>query len=70
MSTVAETTFDLSQTPLRELNQHLHDLAGTHGAHIRVTNSSGAHAVACGIDAELWEPEPGRVYHWTRARVA
>jgi methylamine---glutamate N-methyltransferase subunit A len=21
-------------------------------------------------DAELWEPEPGRVYHWTRARVA
>ena len=21
-------------------------------------------------DAELWEPEPGRVYHWTRAAVA
>ena len=64
MSTVAETTFDLSQTPLRELNQHLHDLAGTHGAHIRVTNTSGAHAVACGIDAELEVDIDGHVGYY------
>jgi len=64
VSTVAETTFDLSQTPLRELNQHLHDLAGTHGAHIRVTNSSGAHAVACGIDAELEVDIDGHVGYY------
>ena len=52
MSTTLET-FDLAETPLRALNQRLHDLAGTRGAHVRVTNPSGAHAVACGIDAEM-----------------
>jgi methylamine---glutamate N-methyltransferase subunit B len=52
VSTTLET-FDLAETPLRALNQRLHDLAGTRGAHVRVTNPSGAHAVACGIDAEM-----------------
>jgi glutamate synthase domain-containing protein 3 len=46
---------DLAATPLRELNQRLHDLAG--GApgprHWRVLNPNGAHAIACGLDAEL-----------------
>ena len=58
MTTVEETAVevvDLATTPLRELNQRLHDLAG--GApgprHWRVLNPSGAHAIACGIDAEI-----------------
>ena len=58
MTTVEETAVevvDLGVTPLRELNQRLHDLAG--GApgprHWRVLNPSGAHAIACGIDAEI-----------------
>ena len=58
MTTVEETAVevvDLAATPLRELNQRLHDLAG--GApgprHWRVLNPSGAHAIACGIDAEV-----------------
>ncbi len=46
---------DLAATPLRDLNQRLHDLAG--GApgprRWRVLNPNGAHAVACGLDAEV-----------------
>jgi glutamate synthase domain-containing protein 3 len=46
---------DLATTPLRELNQRLHDLAG--GApgprHWRVLNPNGAHAIACGLDADV-----------------
>jgi methylamine---glutamate N-methyltransferase subunit B len=46
---------DLAVTPLRELNQRLHDLAG--GApgprHWQVLNPNGAHAIACGLDAML-----------------
>ena len=55
----AETTavelVDLAVTPLRELNQRLHDLArGQAGPnHWRVVNPNGAHAVACGLDAEV-----------------
>src|SRR2546421_8098036 len=58
MTTAEETAVevvDLATTTLRELNQRLHDLAG--GApgprHWRVLNPSGAHAIACGIDAEI-----------------
>ena len=58
MATLEETAIevvDLTSTPLRELNQRLHDLAG--GApgprHWRVVNTNGAHAIACGIDAEV-----------------
>jgi len=51
---VAVETVDLATTPLRELNQRLHELAQTPGpAHWRVVNPNGAHAVACGIDAEV-----------------
>ena len=46
---------DLEATTLRELNQRLHDLAG--GApgprRFRIVNPNGAHALACGLDAEL-----------------
>ena len=46
---------DLAVTPLRELNERLHDLAG--GApgpkRWRVVNPNGAHAAARGIDAEI-----------------
>jgi glutamate synthase domain-containing protein 3 len=46
---------DLATTPLRELNQRLHGLAGDAPGprHFRVVNPGGAHAVACGLDAEL-----------------
>jgi glutamate synthase domain-containing protein 3 len=63
MSAVVET-FDLAQTPLRALNQHLHDLAGTSGGHVRVTNTSGAHAVACGIDAPIEVEVMGHVGYY------
>ena len=58
MTTVEETAVevvDLGTTPLRELNQRLHDLAGgvPGPRHWRVLNPSGAHAIACGIDAEI-----------------
>ena len=38
---------DLAVTPLRELNQRLHD---ADGGRWQVVNPSGAHAVACGLD--------------------
>ena len=46
---------DLAVTPLRELNQRLHDVAGDAPARRRwqIVNPNGAHAVACGIDAPL-----------------
>jgi methylamine---glutamate N-methyltransferase subunit B len=57
---------DLASTSLRELNQRLHDLAG--GApgprRFRVVNPSGAHAVACGIDAEVEVEIDGHVGYY------
>jgi len=57
---------DLATTPLRELNQRLHDLAG--GApgprRWRVINPRGAHAVACGLDAELEVEIDGHVGYY------
>jgi len=45
---------DLAVTPLRELNQRLHDLTRSPGqGRWRVLNPNGGHAVACGIDAEI-----------------
>jgi methylamine---glutamate N-methyltransferase subunit B len=64
VSTALEETFDLAATPLRALNQRLHDLAGASGGHLRVTNPSGAHAVACGIDAELEVDIDGHVGYY------
>ena len=46
---------DLAITPLRELNQRLHDVADTGEGprRWRIVNPKGAHAVACGLDAGL-----------------
>jgi glutamate synthase domain-containing protein 3 len=48
-------TVDLAVTPLRELNQRLHDAArsGDGPRHWRVVHPNGAHALACGLDTEL-----------------
>ena len=56
---------DLAETPLRELNQRLHDLAASPGpAHWRVLNPNGAHAVACGLDAEVEVEIDGHVGYY------
>jgi glutamate synthase domain-containing protein 3 len=53
--TTAVEVVDLADTPLRELNQRLHDLAGSADGprRWRVLSPNGAHAVACGLDAEI-----------------
>jgi methylamine---glutamate N-methyltransferase subunit B len=46
---------DLASTPLRELNQRLHDLdpGAPRPRSWRIVNPNGAHAVACGLDAAV-----------------
>ncbi len=45
---------DLGETPLRALNQALHDLGpGTNETAWEVTNPKGAHAIAAGLDAPV-----------------
>ena len=62
---VAVEVVDLASTPLRELNQRLHDLARADGpAAWRVLNPNGAHAVACGIDAEVEVEIDGHVGYY------
>ncbi|HSK15276.1 MAG TPA: hypothetical protein VK915_03820 [Gaiellaceae bacterium] len=65
-ATTAVEVVDLAATPLRELNQRLHDLAaGEPGAQRwRVVNPNGAHAVACGIDAEIEVEIEGHVGYY------
>src|SRR3990172_10673364 len=57
---------DLSTTSVRELNQRLHDLAG--GApeprRFRILNPSGAHALACGLDADVEVEIEGHVGYY------
>jgi glutamate synthase domain-containing protein 3 len=57
---------DLQTTSLRDLNQRLHDLAaGAPGPrHWRVVNPSGAHAVACGLDADIEVEIEGHVGYY------
>jgi methylamine---glutamate N-methyltransferase subunit B len=57
---------DLSATPLRELNQGLHDLAGGAAGprRWRVLHPNGAHAVACGLDAEIEVEIEGHVGYY------
>ncbi|HZO49906.1 MAG TPA: hypothetical protein VFB26_07150 [Gaiellaceae bacterium] len=52
---VSVEVVDLAVTPLRELNQRLHDLArGAPGPRRwRILNPNGAHAIACGLDADV-----------------
>ena len=45
---------DLESTSVRELNQRLHDLARGPGPRAwKILNPGGAHALACGLDAEV-----------------
>jgi methylamine---glutamate N-methyltransferase subunit B len=62
----AAETVNLAYVPLRELNQRLHDLAGdTSGrTHWRVLNPNGAHAVACGVDADVEVEIEGHVGYY------
>lgn len=57
---------DLGVTPLRELNQRLHDVAasGQGPRRWRVVNPRGAHALACGLDAELEVEIDGHVGYY------
>src|SRR3954452_17378091 len=69
LSAVAEATgvevVDLAVTPLRELNQRLHDVARDGGAaHWRIVNPNGAHAVAAGLDAEIEVEVDGHVGYY------
>ena len=55
VETTTVEVVDLATIPLRELNQRLHDLArGQPGRRqVRVLNPNGAHAIACGLDADV-----------------
>jgi len=56
---------DLATTRLRELNQRLHDLSRSPGPRAwRVVNPSGAHAVACGLDADVEVEIDGHVGYY------
>ncbi|MBW3592884.1 MAG: hypothetical protein KY396_04245 [Actinobacteria bacterium] len=55
---------DLAKTPLRELNARLHDAAEAAPRRWRVVNPNGAHAVACGLDAELEVEIDGHVGYY------
>jgi glutamate synthase domain-containing protein 3 len=56
------TTVDLATTTLRELNQRLHDPGGQR--RWRIVNPNGAHAVACGLDAEVAVAIEGHVGYY------
>jgi len=56
---------DLATTSLRDLNRRLHELAETPGpSHWRIVNPSGAHAVACGLDADVEVEIDGHVGYY------
>ncbi|NKN39211.1 protein GlxC [Agrobacterium sp. a22-2] len=58
-------SFDLAITPLRELNQSLHDIpAGSNDLHFDVLNPRGSHAVAVGIDAPVSVDVRGNVGYY------
>jgi len=51
---MSHRSFDLSQTPLREVNQYLHGAPDTlAGQQIAIHNSDGAHNIAVGLNAPL-----------------
>lgn len=67
MTTMLEAeVIDLAVTPLRDLNQRLHDVAlsGEGPTRWRIVNPRGAHAVACGLDAELEVEIDGHVGYY------
>jgi glutamate synthase domain-containing protein 3 len=51
---MGSVTFDLSQTPLREVNHYLHhNLIHNGGQQISILNPNGAHNLAVGLDAPV-----------------
>jgi glutamate synthase domain-containing protein 3 len=62
----AAEVVDLAVTPLRDLNQRLHDVArnGDGPRRWRLVNPNGAHAVAAGLDAELEVEIEGHVGYY------
>jgi glutamate synthase domain-containing protein 3 len=63
---LATEVVDLAVTPLRELNRRLHDVArdGTGPTRWRIVNPRGAHAVACGLDADVEVEIEGHVGYY------
>jgi len=58
-------TIDLARTPVRKLNNALHELrADTNETHWRVLNPRGLHAVAVGIDAPVRVDIEGHVGYY------
>jgi glutamate synthase domain-containing protein 3 len=65
LTSAAPEVVDLGTTSLRELNQRLHDLSDVPGrSSWRVLNPNGAHAVACGIDADIEVDVEGHVGYY------
>jgi methylamine---glutamate N-methyltransferase subunit B len=63
--TTGVETVDLVATPVRELNRRLHELAGQPGpGRWRVLHPNGAHAVACGLDADVDVEVEGHVGYY------
>jgi methylamine---glutamate N-methyltransferase subunit B len=62
----AVSVVDLATTPVRELNQRLHDLSGEdpEPRRWRIDNPNGAHAVACGLDAPVEVEIAGHVGYY------
>ena len=56
---------DLATTPLRELNQRLHDGAAGGPLRWRIVNPNGAHAVAVGVDAPFEIEIEGHTGYYT-----
>jgi len=62
---IAVEMVDLETTSLRELNQRLHDLSDRAGPRAwRILNPNGAHAVACGVDADVEVEIEGHVGYY------
>lgn len=53
MDGVTGVTFDLAQTPLREINHYLHHNLTQTGQVIEILNPDGAHNIAVGLDAPV-----------------
>ena len=63
-SVAAEESVDLAVTPVRELNQRLHDLDPADASRWRITNPGGAHSVAVGLDAPIEVEIAGHVGYY------
>jgi len=62
VTTVEAEVVDLARTTLRELNRQLHE--DTPAPRWRIVNPNGAHAVACGLDADVEVEIEGHVGYY------